>query len=172
MATRKSKKTGPEHVHDVLGDFDTLMVGTYEATGEQPRLRARPMAVAKLDEDCTLYFLSRIDTAKVDEALSPTHGTVVGQRRNRYLAAMGRFEVLKDTRKIAALWKASFGIWFEGPDDPSLVLLVFHPEQVEIWDSKGLKGVKYAFEVARALVTGQRPDRDEDPEQHERVELH
>ncbi len=159
-------------MHDVLGDFDTLMVGSYEETGEQPRLRARPMQVAKLDDDCTLYFLTRIDTAKIDEVLSPTRGTVVGQKRSRYIAALGRFEVLKDAAQIKELWSTAFDVWFDGPDDPAVVLMIFHPEQVEIWDSKGLKGVKFVFDMARALVTGERPERDDEPEQHERVELH
>ncbi|MBL8953642.1 MAG: pyridoxamine 5'-phosphate oxidase family protein [Myxococcaceae bacterium] len=171
MATRTNKKSGPEHVHDVLEDFETLMVGTYEKVGDVPRLRARPMRVAKLDDDNTLYFVTSIDTSKVDEALVPGRGTVVGQRRNRYLSALGRYEVLKDTAMLKDLWNPAFNVWFDGPEDPTCVLMVFHPEEVELWDSKGLKGVKYIFDAAKALITGAEPPRDDDDDQHEVVAL-
>ena len=173
MALPRRKKTlGPEHVHELLKKFDTLMVGTFQETGEEPRLHARPMSVACVEDDSSVIFLTSVDTEKVDEALSPRRGHISGQSRRRYLSAIGSFEVLKNTERVKELWKPQFSIWFEGPDDPKLVMLVFHPEEVELWDSSGVKGLKYAFQMARALVTGERPDRDADPEQHERVALH
>lgn len=172
MPSLKRKKTlGPEHVHELLEKFDTLMVGTYEQTGDAPRLHARPMSVAHVEDDSSIVFFTAIDTGKVEEALSPRRGHISGQSRRRYLSAIGEFEIIKDVERAKALWKPQFSVWFDGPEDPKLVLMIFHPEEVELWDSSGVKGLKYAFQMARALVTGERPDRDDDPEQHERVAL-
>jgi general stress protein 26 len=172
LKLRRKKPLGPEHVHLLLKKFDTLMVGTYGETGDAPKLHARPMSVACVEDDSSIVFITNIDTEKVDEALSPRRGHVSGQSRRRYLSAIGTFEILKDPERLKQLWSKQFDIWFDGPEDPKAVLMIFHPEEVELWDSSGVKALKYAFQMARALVTGERPDRDDDPEQHERVALH
>jgi general stress protein 26 len=172
MATRRKKQlTGKEHVVDVLKNFDTLMVGTYEETGDEPLLRARPMAVAKVEDDGRIWFMTHIATQKVDQALSPRQGQVCGQSKKRWLAAAGHFELTDDREKIKELWSTGFEVWFDGPEDPAIVLMSFVPESVEIWDNAGTKGIKYAFEMARALLTGEKPSRDGNDEQHERVTI-
>jgi general stress protein 26 len=170
MATRK-KLTGKEHVLSVLKSFDTLMVGTYEETGDAPSLHLRPMAVARLEPDGSVCFLTHIATSKVDQALTPRRGQICGQSKRRYLWADGSFELSDDRARIKEMWSAGFEVWFDGPEDPAIVLMIFRPEQVEVWDSAGTKGLKFAFDAARALVTGEKPQRDGDPEQHEVVSL-
>jgi general stress protein 26 len=172
MATRKPKVIGPKHVFKMLQKFGVLMVGTYEETGPQPKLRSRPMAVVHLDEDCTLTFATHIDTSKVAQALSPRRGQVSGQSRARFIAASGTFEVRHDPERVRQLWSKDLEVWFDGPDDPAIALMIFRPDEVELWDAAGAKGLKYAFEAARALVTGEKPSRDGDAEQHEVVLLH
>ena len=43
----------------------------------------------------------------------------------------------------------------EGKDDPNLCLAVLHPEEVEYWDMTGPKGIRYLFEAAKALLSGE-----------------
>ncbi|MBK7864603.1 MAG: pyridoxamine 5'-phosphate oxidase family protein [Archangiaceae bacterium] len=171
MATRK-KLTGKEHVMSVLKSFDTLMVGTYQETGSSPSLHLRPMAVAKLEDDGSICFLTSIATPKVDEALSPRRGQICGQAKRRHVWADGSFELSDDRERIRSMWSAGFDVWFDGPDDPQIVLMVFHPHDVEVWDNTGAKGIKFAFDAAKALITGEKPQRDDNPEQHERVPMH
>ena len=163
MATRKKQLTGKEHVLSVLKSFDTLMVGTYEETGSDPSLHLRPMSLAKLEADGSACFLTHISTAKVDQALTPRRGQICGQSKRRYVWADGTFELSDDRARIAELWSTAFEVWFDGPEDPGIVLMVFHPETVEVWDSAGAKGIKYAFEAARALITGQKPEHRRQP---------
>jgi hypothetical protein len=47
--------------------------------------------------------------------------------------------------------------------------MVFHPDEAELWDVSGTRGLKFLFDAARALLTGSTPDHDR--EQHTRVDF-
>jgi len=62
---------------------------------------------------------------------------------------------LRDPDKLNELWTADQGLWFEkGIDDPEVVLLEITPMHAEYWDRDGARGVRFAFEEARAWVAG------------------
>jgi hypothetical protein len=48
-------------------------------------------------------------------------------------------------------------------------LLGLHPRQIEFWDASGTKGLKYLFDSAKALLTGEPPKPAEG--QHDKVRL-
>ena len=60
-----------------------------------------------------------------------------------------------------ALWKD----WFDGPDDPKLVLIAVTPEQAEYWDSHSR--VITVAKMAFTAVTGKKTDMGE----HAKVSL-
>lgn len=175
MATlQKKQKPGMEisadiqRLHDLLKEWSVLLLGTFEQTGSSPSLRARPMTVAQLDPDCTIYFITNIDTDKVDEASATRVGHVFGQSTTRYCSVRGQVELSRDRTLIKSMWKKSFDAWFDGPDDPRVGLLIMQPEEAEIWDASGLKGVRFLMATAKALITGEPPRATED-EMHTRV---
>ena len=157
-------------VHDLLSEFSTVMFVTSE--GEASAVRARPMSVARLEDDCTLAFLTGAETAKVHEAKKDSVGHVIAQGRTVFVSLRGAIEVVRDRARIHAAWSPAAKIYFpKGESDPDLCLLVLHPVEAEIWDVSGTKGIAYLFEAARALFTGERPRRDATGTTHDLIAL-
>lgn len=170
-AKSETPKGDRERVHDMLKGFSTVMLFTMEGRGEDMKHRARPMNVAKLDDDCTLTFLTGLDTSKVDEAARNDQAHVVAQGKTQYLSISGRTEISRDRAQIEAAWTPADKVFFpEGKDDPNLCLMIFHPDEAEVWDVSGAKGLKFLFEAAKSLVTGEKPY-SRDNEQHDIVNL-
>jgi len=143
---------------DVLRSFDTLMVATRTPNGS---IHARPMAVADVDDGGEVWFVTAKESEKVDETSADAAALVTGQDDHRYVSVSGQLDIINDRERIAALWKASWNVWFpEGKDDPSAVLMRLRPQIAEYWLQGGLKGVRYLFEATRALLDGTTP-RDE-----------
>jgi general stress protein 26 len=152
------------HAQTLLKEFSTVMLLTIDrhlqkmGDRDHPHFHARPMAVAEVDADCTLWFVTSIDSSKIDEALTPYDGYALGQTRSRQLSMSGTFSVVRDPDQIKAVWKKEYEVWFpDGPTDAKVCLLGLHPREVEFWDASGMKGLKYLFDSAKALLTGVPP---------------
>lgn len=156
--------------HDLLGQFRTAMLVTHTAEGD---LRARPMAIAHVDEDCRVWFFTSAVSGKVHEIESDTHVSLVCQKEHQlYLSLSGIARLSRDRAKVEAYWKETFKVWFPGgQNDPDLALMSIEPATGEYWDEEGFKKIKYLFEAARAYATGTTPHIDEG-EQHAKVLLH
>jgi general stress protein 26 len=161
----------PSHLHELLGEFPTVLLGTFEQRGEQPSLRARPMSVARLDDDCTMYFVTAIDTDKVDEAAASGIGHAFGQAKTRFFSLRGSIELTQDRSLLSDLWSKANEVWLDGPDDPRAAVLILHPEEAELWDVSGAKGLRFVFDAARALAFGTNMPAGEQQGQHERVRM-
>jgi general stress protein 26 len=158
-----------EHFHKLLSEFHTAMLVTHAANG---RLRARPMAIARVEDDCRLWFFTTAESAKSHEIQADTHVHIVCQKdRSAYLSLSGRAALVRDPGVVGEIWKESFRVWFpDGIDDPNIELIVVNPEEGEFWDSEGFNKIKYLFASAKAYVTGTTP-KVEEGEQHGRVSL-
>lgn len=129
------------------------------ATSEAAWLNARPMEIAQHDDDDTLWFMSGLGSRKISEVEQCDRVLVTGQDDSRWIYLTGRATAVTDRGKIRELWKKSHEIWFpNGPDDPDVCLLRFDPQSAEYWDTSGARGIRYLFEAAKALVTGQPPN--------------
>lgn len=145
-----------DHIHQMLTRFGNALLVTQGATGAA---HARPMAIARIEDDCSVWFFTGRDTTKVYEIQDNQNVLVACQdERSRYLSLVGRAELVADRSKAQELWKESYKTWFpNGVDDPQLLLIRVRPEEAEFWDNSGFKGVRYAFEAARAYLSGTTP---------------
>jgi general stress protein 26 len=135
-------------------------------------LHARPMAVAKMDEDGSLWFVTGQDTPKIDELVAHPNALVCLQNARQYVTINGHVSIVKDRSKVDEMWSESFRIWFDGKDDPNLVLLRLIPSAGEYWDQSGIRGVQYAFRAAKAYLSNERVDaRADEPDIHAAVKL-
>lgn len=159
------------HLYELLKEFPTVMLGTFEQTGTTPSLVARPMSVSKLEPDCKLTFISGIDTSKVDEALRARVGHVIGQSKTRFFTVRGKIHVSQDRARMRELWSKANDLWFDGPDDPTAAIMEFYPEQAELWDISGANGLRFVFAAAKAAVTGKDMQSESSGEQHERFSV-
>jgi general stress protein 26 len=160
----------PAQLHKLLSEFPTVLLGTFERRGELPSLRARPMSVARLDEDCTLYFISPVETEKVEEAEASGIAHAFGQSKTQFFSLRGTIELTQDRALLAELWGKANDVWLDGPDDPRASVLILHPEVAELWDVSGAKGLKFLFDAAKALATGVKLHAS-DREQHVKVRV-
>src|SRR5690349_16114728 len=80
-AAMTSKQTEKEHLYDLLKGFDTAMLVTYPAGG---LAHARPMAVAELRPDADTYFVTSIDSLKVEEIEANPSVTLTFQSTSKF----------------------------------------------------------------------------------------
>lgn len=141
-------------LRDLLESFDTAML----ITRHDDQQHARPMAIAGVDGANTIWFLTSDDSPKSDEIRTDARASVTLQSSLRYVALSGHATLIDDRRKIHELWRPTSRAWFpNGKDDPKLVLIRLTVTDAEFWDNAGAKGIRYAFAVAKALVTGDEP---------------
>ena len=158
-----------EHFHKLLKQFSTAMLVTHAGLG---RLRARPMAIAQVEDDCRVWFITGAESAKAHEIEADTRVHVICQNdRSAYLSLSGRAELVRDRAKVAELWREPFRVWFPGgKDDPNIELIAVRPEEGEFWDNEGFNKIKYLLESAKAYASGKTPEVVEG-DQHGRVQM-
>lgn len=141
---------------DVLKDFDTVMLFTRTAEGN---VRGRPMAIAEVDRDGTLYLVTSIDSDKAAELIADARVALGMQSKTKYASLSGIAILNTERALIDRLWKERWRVWFpEGKSSPDLSVIEVHPVEGEHWDQSGFKGIKLAIEAAKAYVTRQRPE--------------
>jgi len=132
----------------------------------------RPMAVAAVEPDGRLWFLTGRETGKVHEIEMDSHAYLTAQDGDSsFLTLSGRASLIDDHEKVRELWQEGYRVWFPGgTDDPDIELISLQPDSGEFWDTTGGRRVKYFWEAAKAYMTGTTPDADATG-QHGRVNL-
>jgi general stress protein 26 len=153
-----------EHFMELLHKFDTAMLVTRGRSGHF--LRGRPLTVAKVEDDGTLWFFTDVKSGKVAELALDSRAMVVFSNSNQFLVMNGEIEVLRDAVRARELWKEPFRVWFAGPDDTSLALLKFLPADGEYWNNAGAQGIKQAFRAAKAYIQNRQLTDVDDPGIH------
>lgn len=139
---------------ELLRSFDNAMLVSH-AAGDS--MHARPMAVAETGDDGSIWFLTGADTTKTFEIARDTEVAAVMQSSAKYLSVTGTAELSRDRGHIHRLWKEAFKVWFDGKDDPNIVLIRLQPSAAEYWDNRGFQGLKLALRYAKAYITGEEP---------------
>ena len=143
---------------ELLKHFDAAML----VTERDDELRSRPMAIAESTDDGRLWFVTSVDSAKLDEITENPHVNVAMQANRKFLSISGTTRATRDPDKIDELWNDSLGLWFEkGRDDPELILLEVVPRYAEYWDRSGFEAARFMFEAAKSAVTGETLDEGE-----------
>lgn len=148
-------KAAIEKVKELAKDQVCLLC-TYENGG----LVTRPMSTQAIDDDGTMWFLSRKDSEK-NRQLSQDdtiYLMYMDTGKQHYLSLAGNAEIVIDRNKIEELWSPIAKAWFEqGKDDPSITLLRVRPSEGHYWDTKNGKLVSF-IKIAVATVTGNKDD--------------
>lgn len=156
-----------EKLHALLEKQDS---GMLVSRGQDGLLRARPMAIARLDDEENIYFITAFDSSKVSELEAEPSVNVSFQQKGRWLSLAGVAHIVDDRDLVKQLWSKAFELWFpDGPEDPNVGVLVFHPDEAEYWDDTGLNRVKLAVRAVKAFASGERIESDST--EHERVKL-
>lgn len=143
----------------LLQTFDTGMLATTDDGGH---LHARPMALGRCDASGKLYFLTTIDGGSAEEIERDPHVEIIFQGTKKFVSLTGMARLSVDRSHIEELWSPFLRVWFpEGKHDPSLCIVEVEAESAEYWDNRGLRGLAFLFETAKAFVAGLRgPSRE------------
>jgi general stress protein 26 len=165
----ESKLSPARKLRQLLERFEIAMLVSRTSGGH---LRARPMAIARVEDDCTLWFFTSIESGKVHEIEADPHVSVVCQKgADLYISITGHATLDRRPEQIRALWSEAYRIWFtEGLDNGEIALVSVRPVQGEYWDEGGFNKIKYLFEIARAHAMGATPH-PQDAEEHAKVWL-
>ncbi len=156
-----------EKLHDLLEQFSAVVLITHAmpdggraSATTDVEVTSRPMQVARLDDNCDLWFLTDADTAKVYEIRTDPMVHVVAQDgRDVFVSLRGVAQVLQDSATIRALWSKPYEVWFpEGPDTPGIRAIHVTAHEGQYWDSQGVNKIRYLFQAAKALLTNTTPD--------------
>jgi general stress protein 26 len=151
QTTKTAETLDAQRFLDLVKKFDTAMLVTRTSEGES---RARPMAIASVEDNGELWFVSRQADPKVAEIAADERVLVVMQGHASYLSVTGHAEAIKERKRVEALWSPTWRVWFKDEHDPNLMLICVRPLEVEFWDQGGFEGVKYLLRAAAAFVTG------------------
>ncbi len=86
-----------EKMQELLKDFDAAMLVTRTNDGS---LRARPMALAEVDDDGVLWFLTERGSAKVHEISAEHQVNVAMQSSSKFISISGRATPVEDRAKL------------------------------------------------------------------------
>ena len=143
---------------DLLGDFSNAMLVTQKPDGG---LDARPMAIARVDDDGDLWFATDRNSGKVAEIKHDDDVVVTMQQNNKFVSLSGKCKLVDDRGKVAELWQEPWRVWFPGgKDDPSILLLHVDAVGGEYWDNSGVEGIQYLLKAGLAYVQGKQAETD------------
>ena len=152
-----------EDLYDLIDGIEIAMFTTRRPDG---RLVSRPMATQTQAEGSDLWFVTNIESHKLDELeFDPQVNLAYYRDRTReWVSVSGIATVSQDRRAIRELYRKDWKAWFGdeggerdgGPDDPRLALILVDVQSVTYLKVDKPRPV-VLFEVARAMVTGTPP---------------
>ncbi|MDM5334516.1 pyridoxamine 5'-phosphate oxidase family protein [Ureibacillus composti] len=119
--------------------LDDNMVGTM-ATIQGNKPHSRYMTF--FNDNFTLYTVTSNDTHKVEELQqNPNTHILIGYDGkgfgDSFLEIEGKVEVSQNDGMKEKVWNKALKFWFDGPDDPKMVILKVTPTQMRLMNTKG-----------------------------------
>lgn len=126
------------------------MLATTDAEG---RIVSRPMAIQEIEEDHTIWFITKVSTPKVGETTGNQPVNVTVAEKGFWASITGTATVEADVERKKQYWSKTTEAFFgdSKPEDPDIVLLKVDPDSGEYWDSPGLPAT--AVEVIKGMVS-------------------
>jgi general stress protein 26 len=153
MQAEESPREEVREVAKLIADVPVAMLTTRRGDG---RLVSRPIQTRQMEFDGELWFLTSIDSNKVQElsANPQVNLAYVNSGDKAYVSIDGCADVVRDRRKVDELWSQTFDtLYFSGKDDPSLVLLRVVAETAECWTGSST-ALGRAYDFLKAKVSG------------------
>ncbi len=149
---------------DKLDDVRAGMLGVQDHPGHM-----RPMSHFADTDTAVLWFVTSRDTALASEIGQggTAHHCVVDEKAGFYACISGPITPVEDKEKLDELWNIFAAAWFEGRDDPDLVLLKMPMAEAEIWRSTE-SSFHFGLEIARANID---PEKTPDVGSHEKIKF-
>lgn len=151
-----SEQNDIDRVWDIVEKVGVGMLTTRSSGG----LRSRPVE-PRLDREAGLIrIVTDVRGLKDDEIeRTPDVGlAIISADDKAYLSITGRAVVTRDSTMAKKIWHKTDDMWWPGgPDDPNVRVIVLTPSLAELWDGPSNSMVT-AYEMAKAKLTGAKPD--------------
>lgn len=153
---RQNTEGSRTELRDLLRDFRTAMLVTIDAQGFP---RARPLAIAKIEDDDRVWFATPEHSPKVGEIAADSKVAVLCHRTrdDAWISLSGTARLLRDPLMAADLWSVGLKAWFSGPDDPALLLIEVRPIHAEYYEAHKPM-IARAVEMVRGILSNEPPD--------------
>ena len=152
-----------QDLYELIEGIEIAMFTTRRSDG---RLVSRPMATQTQAEGTDLWFVTDIESNKLDEhEFDPQVNLAYYRDGSReWVSVSGLATVTQDRKAIHELYQKDWKAWFGdqggerdgGPDDPRLALVLVDVQSVTYLKVNKPKPL-VLFEVAKAMVTGTPP---------------
>jgi len=152
-----------DDLYELIDGIEIAMLTTRRADGH---LVSRPMQTQERTTGLDLWFMTNIETHKLDDLMSDPHVNLAyyKDRSREWVSVAGLATVSTDRDLVRELWKPDWKAWLgdDGGDrdgsanDPRIALILVDAESVTYMKVTKPKPV-VLFEVARAMVTGSPP---------------
>lgn len=168
-STERSREDAPlgKKLDELYGLIEGIEIAMFTTRRRDGRLVSRPMATQTQAEGSDLWFVTDIESNKLDELeFDPNVNLAYYRDRTReWVSVSGTAVVTQDRRLIHELYQKDWKAWFGdqggqrdgGPDDPRLALIAVDVESV-IYLKVDKPQPVVLFEVAKGMVTGTPPD--------------
>ncbi|HEX6926327.1 MAG TPA: pyridoxamine 5'-phosphate oxidase family protein [Longimicrobiaceae bacterium] len=163
MSTHSQAKQLDE-LYELIDKIETAMFTTRRPDG---RLVSRPMATQKRDPLADIWFVTDIESHKLDELQGDPHVNLAYFDTDSYewVSVSGTARISTDRAKVRELYQPDWRAWFGkidetrdgGPDDPRLALVLVDADSVVYMRREKSKPM-VLFELAKGMVTGSQPD--------------
>ena len=153
-----------DQLYGLIEKIKVTMLTTRRADGS---LVSRPMATQERDAIADLWFVTDVDSHKLEELEDDPHVNLAYFDTDswEWVSVSGTAHISTDRDAIRQRHKADWKAWFGkidevrdgGPDDPRLALILVDAHSVLYMKREKSKPM-VLFEVAKSMVTGERPD--------------
>ena len=151
-------------LYDLIDGIEVAMFTTRRPDGH---LVTRPMQVQERTAGTDLWFVTDIETHKLDELAQDPHVNLgfYKPRSREWVSVSGTAIVTQDRDLVRGLYKPDWKAWFPklddvrdgGPDDPRIALILVEAYSAIYMKTNRPRPV-VLFEVVKSIVTGRAPN--------------
>jgi general stress protein 26 len=152
-----------EQLYELIDGIEIAMLTSRRPDGS---LVSRPMQTQARRSGTDLWFMTSIDSGKIEELLSEPQVNLGYYKdgTREYVSVSGRARVTQNKAMIHELYKPDWKAWLGdeggarngGPDDPRIALIVVEAESAYYLRANQPR-LLTLFSVAKAMVTGDPP---------------
>ncbi len=151
---------------DLYKLIDGIEVAMFTTRRPDGYLVTRPMQVQERRTGSDLWFMTNIESHKLEELASDPHVNLgfYKDRTREWVSVSGTAVLSRDRRLIEELYKPDWRAWLGdeggerdgGPGDPRITLVLIEAHSV-IYSKKDRPMPVVLFEIAKGIATGQQP---------------
>ena len=153
-----------DEFYKLIEGIEIAMLTTRRRDG---RLVTRPMATQKREPGSDVWFVTDIESGKIDELISDPNVSLAyyNVKSWEWVSVSGTATLSTDREMIRQLYKPDWKAWFGdeggsrdgGPNDPRFALILVDATSV-VYGKRNKPKPLALFEVVKGLITGSEPD--------------